>query len=75
MARTLREEAYYRWSPDGLDADAAYCRTLSGNSYHVTYAQCTCPDYTGTCAEAGILCKHQLAWARFSDPFWEEVAA
>lgn len=64
-ARKLRAAAqeFIFW-PDPAVANLYWCFSVSsGETYEVTHGGCSCHDYLYRCQNAGLQCKHMLAWS------------
>ena len=62
-AQRAAEQEFIFW-PDGDKVNVYWCFSVaSGETYEVTLGDCSCPDYQFRCQNAGIQCKHMLAWS------------
>jgi hypothetical protein len=68
QARAEEQEFIFWPDPDRLTANGTpmfwWCFSVaSGETYEVSIGDCSCPDYQFRCRNAGMNCKHQLAWS------------
>lgn len=63
------EQEFIFWADDGrrtVNGDPLFWWVFSlasGETYEVSPGDCSCPDYQFRCQNAGLHCKHMLAWS------------
>ena len=61
MERAQTEGMNYMFWPDPDCIGSTWCfNPKSGETYQVSKAECTCPDFEFRCKPAGLYCKHMI---------------